>query len=140
MKNTKPVTQPQEPTLVSVEEAFAQWRKQKKPREKIPNQLWELVRQLMGRYKISKIMVRLSINTSQLKKAGLISRPVETKCNSKPFVNIELSSVLPTNNNTHTLSTTHQQQLILERDDGKRLIVNNPSENQTTIIIQQFWG
>jgi hypothetical protein len=130
----------QPPTLESVQTAFSQWRKQKKLTEKIPNQLWELVRQLIGRYKISKIMTHLSINTSQLKRAGLTSQSSETKNDAKPFVNVELSSILPGKDYTSTSPTIHQQQLILERKDGKRLIVNNPSKDQTAVILKQFLG
>lgn len=128
----------QPPTLESVQTAFSEWRKKKKLTEKIPNQLWDLVRQLIGRYKISKIKALLGINTSQLKRADLISQSSETKNDTKSFVNVELSSVLPSKDYTAISSTNHQQQLILEREDGKRLIVNNPSAAQTAVILEQF--
>ena len=126
-------------SLESVRNAFIEWRKAKNPGDKIPKRLWTMVRPLIGHYKISQVYQRLSINAAQLKQAGILTSSVTSLSDTDSFVNVELASLLPDTSNTAPLATTHPPQLILEREDGKRLIVNHPSTHQSALIIEQFW-
>ena len=126
------------PTLESVHEAFTAWRQQCKPKEKIPDRLWNMVRPLIGPYKKTHIMSRLSINGAQLKQAGILPSSVNKRVMGKPFVNVELSTLASP---CQTVSpSTQQPRLILERGDSRRLILNDPTESQIALSIQAFWN
>lgn len=53
--------------LMSVKEAFTHWRSTRLRQGKIPDYLWEQVRELLTHYSIAKICSTLSISTVQIR-------------------------------------------------------------------------
>ena len=64
------------PTLEEVQEQFAQWRRDKKGREKIPETLWAAAAALAGRHPVFKIAETLRLNYNDLKER--IGKDAET--------------------------------------------------------------
>lgn len=54
-------------TLEAVQHDFQQWRKLRKKRGSIPDNLWQRVLPLLNQYLISKICNALSLNTAQIR-------------------------------------------------------------------------
>ena len=54
-------------TLSLVKEAFAHWRTPRLKQGKIPEYLWEQVRELLNDYPLGKIFSALSISTVQIR-------------------------------------------------------------------------
>lgn len=70
--------------LTSVKEAFVHWRTTRLKQGKIPDYLWEQVRELINDYPLAKIGSVLSISTSQIRekllpKASVAIQFVEVK-------------------------------------------------------------
>lgn len=114
-------------TIEEVEQQFKQWRLKKQPREKIPNYLWDLVRQLMERYPPSRIIKQLGLSTKQMRRKGLFPLTNEQPQEGTPFVNINLPSLL-----------NHPQQLVIRRADGTQLSYTNLSDEQFILSIKAF--
>ena len=123
-------------TLDSVATEFERWRRHKKPNERIPTQLWDLVKEIYHHYRQGQICQRLHISTGQLARHGLIAtHPAKTK--SKPtatattFINIEPASPIPTNN----LPCVE-----IYRPDGVQLVIKFPNASQAALFVNQLIG
>jgi hypothetical protein len=64
-------------TLEEVQKEFVSWRANKQKSEKIPNNLWDHVAQLMKHHRSGKLSKVLGITTNQLRAKGLL--PATTK-------------------------------------------------------------
>jgi len=135
-------------TLEAVEQQFTAWRAIKKSGEKIPTHLWELVKQLIGSYKISQIITRLHLSTKQMQKEGLYkSSNHQTKSPSSApgllrnsggkdgaFVKVDL----PKLSSIATQPNLTAPQLIIERADGLKLLLSQLSEQKLNALVDNF--
>jgi hypothetical protein len=122
-------------TLEAVAEQFANWRSTKKPKEKIPEHLWGMIRNLLTNYKPTKIMTRLQISTKQMRDKGLLptlkSKPKENASNT--FVNLDITR-------SALSSLTAPTNLILERSDGTKLTIISPTQILMDKLLNLFLG
>ena len=120
-------------TLEAVEQEFIDWRTTKKARGKISSHLWDLVKNLLTHYKPTQIMTRLQVSTSQMRRQGLLPIPTPKIVDKKKeqFVNIKLPS---------SSAKITQNNLTLERSDGVKLSLFNPTETQVNLFINLFLG
>ena len=120
-------------TLEVVEQQFTDWRSTKKTRGKIPSHLWDLVKKLLTHYKPTQIMTRLQISTSQMRRQGLLPKSTPKIVDEKveQFVNIK---------SPPSSTSITQCGLTLERRDGVKLSLLNPSETQVDLFINLFLG
>ncbi len=62
-------------TIEQVQEQFRLWRAIKNKPRAIPERLWVLARKLVGRYKVSKIIQGLNLNSAQYK-CYILQQPI----------------------------------------------------------------
>ena len=75
------------PTLEEVQEQFAQWRRDKKGREKIPETLWTAAAALTGRHPVFKVAEALRLNYNDLK--GRASKGITEAPGGPAFVELK---------------------------------------------------
>ena len=119
-------------TLEEVEEQFLAWRTNKQGEKKIPQRLWDQVKGLLGHYKISVILKRLRINTTQAKDNGVLPQKTSTglKTDQKgqpAFIKVPIPK--PSQSIMPTIST-----ITLQRGEFT-LSLKDPSEGQIHLFI-----
>jgi hypothetical protein len=80
------------PPLESVRDQFEKWREGKrKPRESIPEHLWEAASKLRSKYPLSRISKALRLNHTDLKNriSGQKAKPCTKKQSSPLFVELD---------------------------------------------------
>lgn len=83
------------PTLPEVQSRFAQWRKTKNHRDRIPEDLWAAAVMLSQKHAIYKVAKVLGLSYTQLKKRVLSNKPLQT-CSEGPsheFIPIDIPPV-----------------------------------------------
>lgn len=120
-------------TLETVAQEFTSWRSTKKSKGKIPEHLWDMIKNLLTHYKPTKIMTTLQISTKQMRNKGLLPTPALEANASNTFVNLALTpSVLS--------ELTAPANVILERSDGSKLTFVSPTHSQMTHLVTLFLG
>ncbi|MBA3582899.1 MAG: hypothetical protein H0W44_10675 [Gammaproteobacteria bacterium] len=114
-------------TLDEVEQRFTQWRLTRKAGDKIPKPLWDLVQQVLPHYKLTPIIRRLHLSTSQLRQRGLLAKADKPTSPIPAFVTLALQPPPAT-----------QPCLVLERHDGVKLSLIAPSMEHTHLLITTF--
>ena len=122
-------------TLDDVAGRFKLWRSTKKPRGRIPSDLWGLVKSIIGHYKIGRICQALRISFSQLQREGVVppSKPRKNELSDdETFVSVQLESALA------TVGNTHQSTLEFKRADGLQLTLTQPSMDHLNLFISSI--
>ncbi len=126
-----------EATLEEVAERFANWRRDKKPGERISHELWQRVRQISDNYRISQITKALRINTEQYRR--YVRMDLKPTTNEVPRIkqpSVQKNFVKIENN----LSTQPSDTLRLEfiRKDGTQLNCYYPNLEILHQTVQWF--
>ena len=121
-----------ESTLEEVEEAFSNWRYNRRGKEGIPDSLWEQVKILLKSYSRFELMRRLKLTTHQFREQGLIPIKQDDSGELSPsFVRIPLaqpdSTVLEKKVDPH-------HQLTIQRGEIQ-IVLERPSDEQIHFII-----
>jgi hypothetical protein len=120
--------------LESVTNEFDKWRSSKKPKERIPDNLWELVSKIYGHYPRGLICQRLHVSSGQLNGRGFKSKKVSPKKlpSPVPFINVSPATTgLPT-------ATADTSCVEIHRTDGVKLVVKHPDIIQLSALLQQL--
>ena len=128
--------QPSPITLDKVQQQFQSWRANKSTGARIPESLWQLVRQLLeiSTYKRSIIGKILGISTLQLKKKFPMQfKSSQTTLPAQPtFIEAPL----------HPLFASSQDNakniLTIERSNGMKLSMTAPTSEQLVTFIKSF--
>ncbi len=123
--------------LESVTDEFDKWRSSKKPKERIPDNLWELVSKIYGHYPRGLICKRLHVSSGQLNGRGFKSKAVSPKKLPPPipFINVSPATTgLPTS--IPVVSDTSCVEI--HRTDGVKLVFKHPDIIQLSALFQQL--
>lgn len=119
-------------TLTEVEQAFSNWRFNRKGNEGIPNHLWEQVKALLATYPRGELMRRLKLTTLQFKEKGLIPAVQDNNTQlSHSFVQIPVTYAVD--------GQEHTNRLTIQRSDIE-MCIDRPSNDQIKLIINALWG
>jgi hypothetical protein len=78
------------PEMSKALEKFNHWRKTRKSRKPIPEELWQVAVNLSGTFSVNQIAKTLRLNHSELKRR--ITGTVTNPSNSNTFIELDLSS------------------------------------------------
>ena len=117
-------------TIDVAKKQFQNWRNTKSPGDRMPDELWAIVGQILANptYKKSIVGHELGISTTQLR--GKF--PERFPPRNKPIAEINKSNFV------HAPLTSVMSGLVIERKDGNRLIINAASNEQFTTLIKAF--
>ena len=123
--------------IESVTDEFNKWRSSKKPKERIPDNLWELVRKIYGHYPRGLICQRLHVSSGQLNGRGFKSKKVSPKKLAPPipFINV---SPATTGLSTATPVVADTSCVEIHRSDGVKLVIKHPDIIQLSALLQQL--
>jgi hypothetical protein len=126
-------SQHSEQTIESVQTRFDHWRKTRRKREAIPEDLWAAAVALAETHSICHIGRRLRLNTNSLKQR--INRPIpappQDVIKSSSFIEIPF---IPTGQTAHC-------QVDIQRKDGSRMQIRMPqAELELTTLVRAFLG
>jgi hypothetical protein len=94
MKPESVTSYPNTPSIAEVQAQFDNWRKTRRKRGKIPDQLWEAAVELAGLHGISKVASVLRLNYDRLKKRfEKASLPAKQNHDASVFPFIELTPI-----------------------------------------------
>jgi hypothetical protein len=115
--------------LEAVLNDFTQWRKTRKKRCAIPDELWQKTFSLLNKYPISKICSALALNPSQIK----VKMTAPTKNNvdtSKPFAEVVVYPNYVEPNNGVSVK--------IVRQDGATLCINALPYTTIKTLVDDF--
>ena len=120
------------PTLVEVKSRFASWRKNKKHRSRIPEELWAAAVMLSREHSIHKIVRALSLSYTGLKKRVESHQLSHSSCIQPPqgFIPIDISP-------THSTECTIE----MEHLNGNRMRMHFKGESDLDLqsFAELFW-
>lgn len=101
-----------QPTITEVQSRFALWRKARKPRERIPEDLWSAAVMLCESYSVNEISRTLRLNHSSLRDRVLAHKTRQPPVPNPPqsFITIDMVQ-------THTAECTIE----MEHRNGNRM-------------------
>jgi hypothetical protein len=123
-------------TLEAVARHFEQWRRNKRPGERIPERLWNEAASLVGAYSASKVTRTLRLSATDLNKrrGGIETVNRQGSGNSKAaFVEVAPEAIEQT---LRPSSTTAWMEL--ERPDGLRLRIGPGSGADLLAVLDRF--
>jgi hypothetical protein len=126
-------------TLEVVAAHFAQWRRNKKKGERIPEQLWSEAIDLLSRYGVSQVTRTLRLSGTDLnKRRGMLGTGQQRRSqNTKAaFVEIEPAVV----QRTVEPSASAAPWMELERPDGFRLRIRPTDGANMLALMDRFLG
>lgn len=118
---------------------FEQWRAARQGRSKIPDELWQAVITLHGRYSASQLCHELRLSAGALR--SRLPKTVPAKPSSLPaFVPLRAES-FPWPTPTVSTASAEEIRLVWERADGTRLhLCLPPSQwSQAEALCTAFW-
>lgn len=124
------------PTLTDIQFKFAAWRKTKKHRSRIPEELWTAAVKLSRNHSICSISRALSLSYTNLKTRVKDSQEIQDKCKTTPsleFIPIDIVS-----------SLTDSVECIVEmehRNGNKmRMHFKGKADLDLQSFAESFWG
>jgi hypothetical protein len=119
------------PTLAEVQGRFAEWRKNKKLRRRIPEDLWKAAVRLSTEHSIHKISTALSLGYADLKKrVKLDERPPATSLSSD-FIPIDIP---PTHNAECIVEMEHRN------GNKMRMHFKGKVDLDLQVFAESFWS
>jgi hypothetical protein len=124
-------------TLEEEEQAFNNWRFNRRGNEPIPNSLWDLVKILLNSYSRFDLMRRLKLTTLQFRQQGLLPLLQTSDKEPSPFFT-PIPMIHPT---VAVLEkkTEASNQLTIQHGET-HLCLSNPSDGQLQLIITALLG
>ena len=119
--------------LDEVKLAFSEWRAQRPKPNKIPNQLWGLVKPLLNDYPQSMVSRALGISSSQIRNNVLEKKVTFVECET-----IRTTDIAEANIGAQTSLQTCN--IELERPCGSILKINSLSISEVPTLISSFIG
>ena len=126
-------------TLEGVAEHFAQWRRNKKKGERIPEKLWSEAIDLVGRYGVSQVTRTLRLSGTDLnKRRGMVGAGQQRRSQGTKgaFVEIEPAVV----ERAAGPSASAAPWMELERPDGLRLRIRPTEGADLLALMDRFLG
>lgn len=126
-------------SIITAQQKFKDWRDSKLPGEKIPKELWNIVRKILfnPKYKITAVTRCLGVSTEQLKQKfpeyfTKLTKPTKSLSNTTPkFVQASLAPLTAAMPVTYGLIT-------IENKNGTKFILREPTIEQFSIIVKLF--
>lgn len=126
-------------TIITAQQKFKDWRDNKLPGEKIPKELWDIVRQILfnPQYKITIVTRGLGISTEQLRQKfpeyfTKLKKPIKSLSDTTTkFVQASLAPLTTVIPSTSGLIT-------IEHKNGTKFILREPTTEQFSIIVKLF--
>ena len=119
------------PTLAEVQGRFAEWRKNKKLRRRIPEDLWAAAVRLSTEHSLHKISSALSLSYADLKK--------RIQADHTPAATIPASDFIPID-----IPPTHNEECIVEmehRNGNKmRMHFKGKADFDLQVFAESFWS
>ena len=117
--------------LSSVKESFTHWRTTRLRQGKIPDYLWEKVRDLLNDYPLAKICSALSISTVQIREKLLPKQDVAIQC-------VEVKDVLPIDTKLPQVGQCDVCSIELHRPGGSIFKINTMPVSLASQLITDF--
>jgi hypothetical protein len=135
------MTQQKPLTINDVHQHFQLWRTNKTSGKKIPESLWDLVKQLLENpaYKRCSIIGKtLGISTHQLKNKFPQKFKLKQNVNSLPTKIKKVFAPAPLPLPLSNLMLSSQNTLVIERSNGVKLSITTPNSEQFSTLIKIF--
>lgn len=123
-------------SITTAQQKFKDWRDGKLPGEKIPKELWNIVRQILfnPKYTITAVTRGLGVSTEQLRQQfpEYFTKSNKPLSNTAPkFVQVSLAPLTAATSTNYGLIT-------IEHKNGTKFILREPTAEQFSIIVKLF--
>jgi hypothetical protein len=126
-------------TLETAAAHFAQWRRNKKKGERIPEQLWGEAIDLVGRYGVSQVTRALRLSGTDLnKRRGMVGTGQRRRGQGEKTAFVEIDPAVVDPAVGPQASATAWMEL--ERPDGLRLRIHPREGNELLALVDRFLG
>ena len=119
------------PALAEVHAKFADWRKNKKHRRRIPEDLWTAAVRLSPEHSLHKISTALSLSYTDLKKRVTSDKTPSATCPTPAFIPIDIP---PTHNAECIVEMEHRN------GNKMRMHFKGKADLDLQVFAESFWS
>jgi hypothetical protein len=120
-----------EPTLIEVHQLFEEWRRNKKPRERIPAALWEAAVSLSRYLSADRISKLLNLNHSDVRDHIRAQKEEEEQGSTPEFIELDMGRA----------SIAGECSIEMEKPDGAKMKISFKGEYPDIVgLSKAFWG